>query len=235
MKWLDHALNRTQRAGLCVNATLSPTDEWAAEAYMDTDYSVLTEAMFEDTLHAYATFLFGSRLLDQVSSAAATQGRPVLDVGKWQRFPIIDLFSVHGSKTTPPRELAALPPGDYPYVTTQATNNGAAGFYDHCTQDGGVLTIDSAVVGYCSYQARPFSASDHVEVLTPRFRMSALTALFLATLLNVEQYRYNYGRKCSQQRLRRTSVRLPTTSGGAPDWRWIERFMRKLRYSANLG
>ena len=233
-KWLAHAVNRTQRAGLCVNATLSPTDEWAAEAYMDTDYSVLTKAMFEDTLHAYATYLFGSRLLDQVSSAAATTGRPVLDVGKWQRFPIVGLFSVHGSKTTPPRELATLPQGKYPYVTTQATDNGVAGFYDHYTEDGGVLTIDSAVMGYCSYQAQPFSASDHVEVLAPKFPMSASAALFLVTLLNVEQYRYNYGRKCSQKRLRRTSVLLPTTSGGAPDWRWMERFMQKLPYSSNL-
>ena len=233
-KWLAHAVNGTQRAGLCVNATLSPTDEWAAEAYMDTDYSVLTKAMFEDTLHAYATYLFGSRLLDQVSSAAATTGRPVLDVGKWQRFPIVGLFSVHGSKTTPPRELATLPQGKYPYVTTQATDNGVAGFYDHYTEDGGVLTIDSAVMGYCSYQAQPFSASDHVEVLAPKFPMSASAALFLVTLLNVEQYRYNYGRKCSQKRLRRTSVLLPTTSGGAPDWRWMERFMQKLPYSSNL-
>ena len=233
-KWLAHAVNHTQRAGLCVNATLSPTDEWAAEAYMDTDYSVLTNAMFEDTLHAYATYLFGSRLLDRVSSAAATQGRPVLDVGKWQRFPIVDLFSVQGSKTTPPRELATLPPGNYPYVTTQATNNGVAGFYDHYTEDGGVLTIDSAVMGYCSYQAQPFSASDHVEVLAPKFSMSGSVALFLVTLLNVEQYRYNYGRKCSQRRLRRTSVLLPTTSGGTPDWHWMERFIRKLPYSSNL-
>ena len=233
-RWIDHVVNRTEKAGLCVCATLSPTDEWAAEAYMETDYSILRKAMFEDTLHAYAAYLFGSRLLDRVSSAAATKGRLVLDVGKWRRFPIVDLFDVRGSTTTPPRELAVLPPGEHPYVTTQASNNGVAGFYDHCTEDGGVLTIDSAVMGYCSYQARPFSASDHVEVLTPKFDMSALAALFLVTLLNVEQYRYNYGRKCSQKRLRRTSMALPATAGGSPDWRWIERFMQSLPYSANL-
>lgn len=232
--WIAHAVNHTEKPGLCVNAALAPSDEWAAEAFMETDYAVLTAAMFEKTLHAYATYLFGSRLLDQVSNAAAMKGRPVLDVGKWQRFPIVELFSVRGSKTTPPRELATLPPGNHPYVTTQATDNGVAGFYDHFTEDGGVLTVDSAVMGYCSYQAAPFSASDHVEVLAPKFDMSALVALFLATLLNVEQYRYNYGRKCSQKRLRRTSVLLPAKADGAPDWRAMERFMQKLPYSANL-
>ncbi len=233
-RWIDHVVNRTERAGLCVNATLSPTDEWAAEAYMETDYSILTKEMFEKTLHAYATYLFGSRLLDLVSSAAAARGRPVLDVRQWRRFPLADLFDVLGSKTTHPRELAVLPPGDHPYVTTQATNNGVAGFYDHFTEDGGVLTIDSAVMGYCSYQARPFSASDHVEVLAPKFDMNAAVALFLVTLLNVEQYRYNYGRKCSQKRLRGTSIALPARSDDSPDWRWIERFTQSLPYSANL-
>ena len=58
----------------------------------------------------------------------------------------------------------------------------------------------SAVVGCCSYQADPFSASDHVEILTPRFSMNAHVAMFLTTVLNLEQYRYNYGRKCSQTR-----------------------------------
>lgn len=232
--WLSHVVNHRSRPGLCVNATLSPTDEWTAEAYMETDYSALTTAMFEDTLHAYATYLFGSRLLNQVTSAAATSGRARLDVGKWRPFSIVSLFDVRGSKTTPPRDLATLPPGDHPYVTTQATNNGVAGFYDHRTEDGGVLAIDSAVMGYCSYQARPFSASDHVEVLAPKFPMSALVALFLVTLLNVEQYRYNYGRKCSQKRLRGTSIRLPATPGGDPDWRWMERFMARLPHSANV-
>ena len=233
-KWITHAVNHTEKAGLCVNAPLSPTDEWAAEAYMDTDYAILTKAMFEDTLHAYTTYLFGSRLLNQVSDAAAANGRAVLDVSKWRRFPIVSLFSVRGSKTTPPREVAALPPGDHPYVTTQATNNGVAGFYDHHTEDGGVLTIDSAVMGYCAYQARPFSASDHVEVLAPKFRMSPLVALFLVTLLNVEQYRYNYGRKCSQKRLCHTSIALPATPNDTPNWHWMERFMQTLPYSANL-
>ena len=233
-RWIAHAVNHTEKPGLCVNTTLAPADEWAAEAYMETDYSVIARAMFEDTLHGYATYLFGSRLLHQVSGAAATNGRPCLDVGSWRPFPLVDWFDVRGSKTTPPRELATMAPGKHPYVTTQATNNGVAGFYDHSTEDGGVLTIDSAVMGYCSYQARPFSASDHVEVLAPKFDMSALVALFLATLLNVEQYRYNYGRKCSQKRLRGTSVALPAAPDGSPDWRWMERFMQSLPYSANL-
>ena len=145
-----------------------------------------------------------------------------------------DLFRVSGTTTTPPRELDYHQPGAHPYVTTQATNNGVGDFYDHFTEDGGVITVDSAVVGYCAYRAEAFSASDHVEKLTPRFSMTASAAMFLATILNREQYRYNYGLKRAQKRLRRESLRLPCTRRGDPDWRYIEKYIGGLRYSANL-
>ena len=154
------------------------------------------------------------------------------DTSTWGRFPLTDLFRVSGTTTTPPRELDYHQPGAHPYVTTQATNNGVGDFYDHFTEDGGVITVDSAVVGYCAYQAEAFSASDHVEKLTPRFSMTASAAMFLATILNREQYRYNYGLKRAQKRLRRESLRLPCTRRGVPDWRYIEKYIGGLRYSA---
>lgn len=100
--------------------------------------------------------------------------------------------------------------------------------------EGGALTIDSAVSGYCAYQDRPFSASDHVEKLTPRFRMNKYAAMFLVAVINLERYRYNYGRKCSQTRLRKAKIRLPAALGGEPDLEFMERFVKSLPYSANL-
>ena len=90
------------------------------------------------------------------------------------------------------------------------------------------------MVGFCAYQERGFSASDHVEKLTPRFKMTAPMAVFLVTILNMEQYRYNYGLKRAQKRLRRESLRLPCKEGGEPDWQYMERYIGGLRYSGNL-
>lgn len=50
----------------------------------------------------------------------------------------------------------------------------------------------------------------------------------------MEQYRYNYGRKCSQSRLKEAEIKLPATSKGAPDFAYIERYIKTLPYSANL-
>lgn len=235
-KWIANYINRTQEPGFSVNKRVGPGDEWAAEAYMETDYSTVSDALFRDTLRNYATHLFGDESLSSVSdSPAAGQSRKVALVpANWEWFRIDDLFTVSGTKTTPLRDLETYGRGAYPYVRTQSTNNGVAGYFDFTTEEGGVLTVDSAVVGYCAYQKFSFSASDHVEKLTPQFPMNDYVAMFLVTILNMEQYRYNYGRKCSQSRLKEAEIKLPATSKGAPDFAYIERYIKTLPYSANL-
>ena len=128
---------------------------------------------------------------------------------KWKDFQLTQLFEITGTHTTPVTRLESYGLGDHPYVTTRATNNGVRGFYDHATEEGNVLVVDSAVLGYCSYQRDDFSASDHVEKLTPRFDMNQYLGIFLTTVINQNQYRYSYGRKASQERLRKTYIKLP--------------------------
>ncbi|MBR1373915.1 restriction endonuclease subunit S [bacterium] len=111
------------------------------------------------------------------------------DTTSWQSFKLSDLFDISGTKTTKLDELESYGSGKYPYVTTQATNNGVAGFYNYFTEKGNVLVIDSAVAGFCSYQAFNFSASDHVEKLTPKFRLDSYIGAYLATIINKERYR----------------------------------------------
>ena len=232
-EWLDLYINRKTKPGLSVNVRLGPRDEWAAEAYMETDYTIVSDGLFEDTLHEYSTYLFRNRVCRSVSDK--TSGPPVsLNTERWKWFSLADLFEITGSKTTPIGDLKSAGPGIYPYVTTQATNNGVDGFYSIATEDGGVLTVDSAVLGYCTYQKDPFSASDHVEKLVPKFEMNAYIAMFLVTLLNIEQYRYNYGRKCSQTRLKASRIKLPVTERETPDYNHMERYIRGQPFSANL-
>lgn len=154
----------------------------------------------------------------------------------WKSFLLSDLFFIQGSATTLFRDLNEVdsPSSGYPYVSTQATNNGVKGFVDVFTEGAEILTVDSAVFGYCSYQERPFSASDHVEKLVPKFAINKYIAMFLVTVINQEQYRYNYGRKCSQTRMRKVTIKLPCTRDNKPDWEYMENYIKSLPYSANL-
>jgi hypothetical protein len=157
-----------------------------------------------------------------------------LDTTTWKKFRLGDWFDVTGTKTTKLGDLKSFGNGKYPYVTTQASNNGVAGFYDFNTETGNVLVIDSAVAAFCSYQENPFSASDHVEKLVPHFPMSKLIGLFMATVINKEQFRYSYGRKCNQEKILNTWIRLPAADNGDPDWKFMENYIKSLPYSDRI-
>lgn len=152
---------------------------------------------------------------------------------KWKSFLISELFEITGSRTTPKQDLEDIGKGKYPFVTTQASNNGVENFYDEYTEEGNVLTIDSAVIGFCSYQSFKFTASDHVEKLVPKFKMNKYHAMFLVTILNLEQYRYNYGRKASQTRLKEIPIQLPSRDN-KPDFEFMENYIKSINYSSVL-
>jgi type I restriction enzyme M protein len=55
-RWVSAYRNREVRAGESVMQAVTASDEWCAEAYMETDYSKITKADFERTVRDYAIF-----------------------------------------------------------------------------------------------------------------------------------------------------------------------------------
>ncbi|MDR0663067.1 MAG: restriction endonuclease subunit S, partial [Spirochaetaceae bacterium] len=85
-----------------------------------------------------------------------------------------------------------------------------------------------------SYQEHNFSASDHVEKLIPRFSLNKYIGLFIVTMINLDKYRYNYGRKCNQKKIKDTLIKLPADSAGSPDWQFMENYIKALPYSDKI-
>lgn len=154
-----------------------------------------------------------------------------LNTSNWKKFKLEDLFEIGGSKTTPKKTLEEIGNGNYPYITTQATENGVAGYYNFYTEKGGCLTIDSAVLGVCFYQESDFSASDHVEILRPKFNMSKNIALFFTILLNRTKniLGYAYDKKRSQTALKQEYINLPLNSKGEIDWQFMEESIKQTK------
>lgn len=55
-RWVEMYRNREVHAGESVLQYVTPQDEWCAEAYMETDYSKITQADFETVVRNYAIF-----------------------------------------------------------------------------------------------------------------------------------------------------------------------------------
>ncbi len=148
----------------------------------------------------------------------------------WKEFAISDVFDVSGTITTHPSKLVAK--GNTPRVTCAATNNGLDDFYtNEPTEKGGVITIDSATIGFVGYHPYDFIATDHVEKLTLKDgqKLPYLAGLFVKKAIeNAVGTKYSYGYKFAQQRIKRQTILLPTTPDGTPDWQFMEDYMREV-------
>lgn len=64
-RWIEAYRNNEVHAGMSVTKHVTASDEWIAEAYMDTDYSKITQSAFELSVKNYAIFkLLGAQELD---------------------------------------------------------------------------------------------------------------------------------------------------------------------------
>jgi type I restriction enzyme M protein len=62
-RWVDMYRNREIHAGESASHKVTASDEWCAEAYMETDYSKLTQADFETVVRNYSIYrLIGSEI-----------------------------------------------------------------------------------------------------------------------------------------------------------------------------
>jgi type I restriction enzyme M protein len=238
--WLDSYFNKKEIEGFSILKHVNAEDEWLVEPYISTRFEDVKDIDFENTLKEYTTFLYYNRLQNTVSNESYNNKKLELDFKTWKKIRLgfdvqnpNGLFTIKGSKTTNKRTLDTEHiKGNilYPYVTTQSSNNGVRGWYDTYTDNGNVITIDSAWLGFCSYQPLNFTASDHVEKAIPISELNVFRAMFLVTIMNMEQYRYSYGRKYNQDRIKNTIIKLPFMDDKI-DWGFIEDYIKGLPYS----
>jgi hypothetical protein len=151
----------------------------------------------------------------------------------FKNFLIKDIFEVTGTKTTPKQQLIKIGKGEYPYITTSSKNFGQNGKFNYFTENGHVLTIESAVNGVCFYQENKFSASDHVEKLTSKYEVSKEFLIYVSVLINKQTFRFNYGRKANQDRIKNMIISLPIINDEI-NYKFTDDFIGSLEYSGQI-
>jgi hypothetical protein len=152
----------------------------------------------------------------------------------WNWFRIGDLFELKkGRRLT----KAQMVQGLTPFIGAVDNNNGLTAFIDRePIHDGNTITVNYNGNGVAEafYQPRPFWCSDDVNVLYPKFRLTPAIALFIATVVRLERYRFNYGRKWHLERMRSAMIRLPSLDGKTPDWSCMEGYIKSLPFSSQI-
>lgn len=157
-----------------------------------------------------------------------------LHTEQWSIFCLNQLFDLRkGRRLT----KANMMPGDVPFIGAVDGNNGLTAFVgQEALHEANTVTVNYNGNGVADafYQPVPFRCSDDVNVLYPKFTMTAEIALFICTIIRMEKYRFSYGRKWHLERMEQSVIKLPTDQVGQPDWDFMEYYIKTLPFSSQL-
>lgn len=249
-------LNHKEIAGFSVCHEVKAEDEWCAEAYLVTDYSVLSDNSFDKKIRDFCAHKL---LTQQFPLEGGLQLTPflhkqvVLDTSNWKPFKYKDVFKIcKGFYNKKPEPVLY---GDIPFIGATESNNGVTAYYDietikttSKTGDGknaklsekifkgNCITVsNNGSIGYAFYHAQQFTCTHDVN---PLYLLNAplnqFIALFICTVIEVDRYRWVYGRKWRPSRMPNSIINLPVTEDGTPDWKFMETYIKSRPYSKLL-
>ena len=159
----------------------------------------------------------------------------MIELDTWEKFKVGDLFNVEYGSFIAQKDSVNESDG-FPHVTTSGINNGISYYVENPMFDGNCITVASdGAMGASFYQANPYSASNIVSNLVPKNNtpLNEYNAQFICSLLRKQSEKYSWGGfKFSVGRVRETSLLLPATPSGDPDWDYMESYMKEMEEKA---
>lgn len=150
----------------------------------------------------------------------------MLDTSKWKNFFVGDIFECN---TCPNSIKSDLEYGLIPYISRTAVNNGRDGevsVEQEKITKGNCITIGAEGL-YAFYQKNDFATG--VKIYTLRCEeMDRQIGLFITTLLNMQVYKYNYGRARILDKIKQEQIKLPIDANGNPNWDYMREFIKNI-------
>lgn len=168
-----------------------------------------------------------------------------LNVQDWKEFAVGRILSCN---TTVLSIKDILDDGNIPFVSRTAENNGIDGYVSveqSAITKGNCLTVGAEGI-YSFYQQKDFATGNKVYTLR-NDDINIYHYMFIATILNKEDYKYSYGRARIKSKLEEEIIKLPikynnnntpvidenrtySDEGYIPDWQFMEDYIKSLHH-----
>lgn len=139
-----------------------------------------------------------------------------------------DLFEVKKGKRLTKANMIA---GDINFIGATSCNNGVTTHISnvsHLHSENLITVTYNGSVGESFYQPSRFWASDDVNVMYSKFRMTEYLGLYFATLFRKQGKRYGYSYKWTKEIMEKDSVSLPVDIDGRVDYSYMETYVRAI-------
>lgn len=175
----------------------------------------------------------------KIQKTSASKYKLKLDIDTWKYFRVEDIFPcIEKCKCSNATEF--LENGnDIAYIGAKKNENGVMKYVKYeeslVTKGNCIVFIGDGQgsVGYCTYQPNDFIGSTTLLAGYNKY-LNVYVAQFLITVLDLERYRYSFGRKYKKDVIKSSRIKLPATQNGEPDWKFMENYIKSLPYSSNI-
>lgn len=154
-----------------------------------------------------------------------------INLSNWKEFKIADIFSCSTTKAVDYEELI---PGETNYITRSSLNNGISGKIElihNKLEMPNCITIgaEGKIAFYQNVEFLP-----GVKVYTLRNQhLNKYNALFIVTILNMNCFRYSYGRARTLECIKNEIIFMPVKNN-QPDWEYMENYIKSLPYGDRI-
>ncbi|EAJ5286163.1 methyltransferase [Campylobacter upsaliensis] len=165
-----------------------------------------------------------------------------LDVERWVSFQVKDVLSIQNGKGITTEEIEENA-GDFAVVQSGEENNGVLGKIDlnYCKLKGYIYTekpcltvARSGSAGFVSFQKDGCVVGDSAKILLlPDEVAKTEIYLFLHSILTANRFKYDYGRKVTENKYMSDYIDLPAITKGhkkKPDFEFMENYIKSLHY-----
>ena len=170
---------------------------------------------------------------DDIAESKTQEKIELPQINEWKSFTYDEIFNIKKGNGISLTE-AKKNPGNNAYVTSTCENNGVAVYTSaEPTEKANTITVNTdGSIGYAFYHTKPYLVNCHVAIYDLKEReLNSAIAMFLITLIQKEQYKYNFGRAWGVTRMKKSIIKLPVTAEGKPDYDLMERYINSLPYS----
>lgn len=251
--WINSFRNKESQIGFSTTQAATANDEWCAEAYMETDYSKLSAEHFIKKIHNYSAFQFLMGRVEEATKTPFQEDNISLFDREWMSFKYEEVFNIYGGYYN--KKPETIENGDIPFIGATDSNNGITSMHTKeivkvTSRDGKLnnhdiskkifrgnsITIsNNGSVGYAFYQPIDFTCSHDINPIDLKgHTMNPFISMFLCTLIELERFRWAYGRKWRPIRMPSSLIKLPVDSNKNIDWMFMENYIKSLPYSKNL-
>ena len=161
-----------------------------------------------------------------------------LDTSSWGTFRIGDIFTITRGKTLTSEDKEKYS-GNIPCVNGASENNGVLCKLNEQIGISGKANLIKAPAlslsrvgnsGLTMFQAKDFYVADNSFGMKFIEAHTELCYMFISAILNLERFKYSYGRTIALSKYYDTRIKLPTYIDGSPDWDYMESYMKTLHY-----